>query len=76
MPQVPQIAGLEGFAGKLYHTAYWPEEGVDFAGQRVGVIGTGSSAIQAIPEIAKQAAELFVFQRTPSFSVPATAMRR
>ena len=71
VPQVPRIAGLEDFAGNLYHTAYWPEEGVDFAGQRVGVIGTGSSAIQAIPEIARQGSELFVFQRTPSFSVPA-----
>jgi cyclohexanone monooxygenase len=71
MPQVPRIAGLEEFSGKVYHTAHWPEEGVDFAGRRVGVIGTGSSAVQAIPEIAKQAEELLVFQRTPSFSVPA-----
>jgi cyclohexanone monooxygenase len=71
MPQVPRIAGLEEFEGTIHHTAHWPEAGVDFAGQRVGLIGTGSSAIQAIPEIAKQAYELFVFQRTPSFSVPA-----
>ncbi len=71
VPQIPRIEGLDDFAGKLYHTAHWPEEGADFAGQRVGVIGTGSSAIQAIPEIAKQASELIVFQRTPCFSVPA-----
>src|SRR5262245_35818363 len=69
--QVPDIEGLESFAGKWYHTGHWPHEGVDFTGQRVGVIGTGSSAIQSIPLIARQAAHLFVFQRTPNFSVPA-----
>jgi cyclohexanone monooxygenase len=69
--QVPEIPGIEGFAGPWYHTGQWPHEGVDFTGQRVGVIGTGSSAIQAIPLIARQAAHLFVFQRTPSFAVPA-----
>src|SRR5262252_463377 len=57
--------------GTWYHTGHWPHEGVDFTGQRVAVIGTGSSAIQSIPIIAKQAAHLFVFQRTPNFSVPA-----
>ena len=70
-PQRPQIAGLETFAGRWYHTGQWPHEGVDFSGQRVGVIGTGSSGIQSIPLIARQAAHLFVFQRTPNFSVPA-----
>ena len=54
-----------------YHTGHWPHEGVDFTGQRVGVIGTGSSAIQSIPIIAEQAAHLTVFQRTPNFSLPA-----
>ena len=49
----------------------WPHEGVDFTGQRVGVIGTGSSAIQSIPIIAEQASHLYVFQRTPNFSMPA-----
>ena len=63
--------GLESFRGATYHTGRWPHEGVDFTGQRVGVIGTGSSAIQSIPIIAGQAAHLFVFQRTPNFSVPA-----
>jgi len=69
--QVPDIAGRETFAGRWYHTGRWPHEGVDFSGQRVAVIGTGSSAIQSIPIIAAQAAHLFVFQRTPNYSVPA-----
>ncbi|MDO8475733.1 MAG: NAD(P)/FAD-dependent oxidoreductase [Candidatus Rokubacteria bacterium] len=69
--QVPKYKGLENFEGKWYHTGNWPHEGVDFTGQRVGVIGTGSSAIQSIPIIASQAAHLYVFQRTPNFSVPA-----
>ncbi len=69
--QQPKFTGLESFTGAWYHTGHWPHEGVDFTGQRVGVIGTGSSAIQSIPIIAEQAAHLFVFQRTPNFSVPA-----
>ena len=69
--QVPDFEGRESFAGKWYHTGHWPHEGVDFTGQRVGVIGTGSSAIQSIPIIATQARHLFVFQRTPNFSAPA-----
>jgi cyclohexanone monooxygenase len=69
--QVPAIAGLDDFAGARYHTGHWPHEEVDFTGQRVGVIGTGSSAIQAIPLIARQGAALTVFQRTPNFVIPA-----
>jgi len=69
--QVPNFKGRETFEGLCYHTGAWPHEGVDFTGQRVGVIGTGSSAIQSIPIIARQAAHLYVFQRTPNFSVPA-----
>ncbi len=69
--QVPQYEGLSTFAGKWYHTGNWPHAGVDFTGQRVGVIGTGASGIQSIPMIAQQAAHLFVFQRTPNFTVPA-----
>jgi cyclohexanone monooxygenase len=69
--QLPDFKGRESFEGKTYHTGHWPHEGVDFTGQRVGVIGTGSSAIQSIPIIARQAAHLYVFQRTPNFSVPA-----
>ncbi|HYR70160.1 MAG TPA: NAD(P)/FAD-dependent oxidoreductase [Candidatus Acidoferrum sp.] len=69
--QVPDIKGRETFEGKWYHTGKWPHEGVDFTGHRVGIIGTGSSAIQSIPIIARQAAHLFVFQRTPNYSMPA-----
>jgi cation diffusion facilitator CzcD-associated flavoprotein CzcO len=67
----PRFPGSERFAGSTYHTGRWPHEGVDFTGKRVGVIGTGSSAIQSIPLIAEQAAQLFVFQRTPTYSIPA-----
>ena len=68
---MPDFPGLDSFEGDTYHTGRWPHEGVDFSGKRVAVIGTGSSAIQSIPEIAKQASRLSVFQRTPTYSVPA-----
>jgi cyclohexanone monooxygenase len=68
---VPDFEGLCDFDGPWYHTGAWPHEPVDFTGQRVGVIGTGSSGIQSIPSIAEQAEHLTVFQRTPNFSVPA-----
>ena len=71
VPRIPDIPGIERFAGELHHTGLWPHEGVEFAGKRVGVIGTGSSAVQAIPLIAAEAAQLTVFQRTANFSVPA-----
>jgi cyclohexanone monooxygenase len=67
----PDFPGLDLFRGRWYHTGAWPHEGVDFTGLRVGVIGTGSSAIQSIPLIAEQAASLTVFQRTPNYSIPA-----
>jgi cyclohexanone monooxygenase len=70
-PQKPNFNGLERFQGRWYQTGNWPHEPVEFNGQRVGVIGTGSSAIQSIPIIAQQAEHLYVFQRTPNFSVPA-----
>ena len=69
--RMPDIKGLSGFEGKVYHTGHWPHEAVDFTGLRVGVIGTGSSAIQSVPVIANEARHLFVFQRTPNFSIPA-----
>ncbi|WP_238458041.1 flavin-containing monooxygenase [Alkalihalobacterium alkalinitrilicum] len=69
-PNKPNFKGIETFKGKQYHTAKWPHEGVDFTGQRVAVIGTGSSAIQSIPFIANEAAQLTVFQRTPAYIVP------
>ena len=71
VPNWPQIEGLESFAGPTFHTALWPHEPIDFTGKRVAVIGTGSSAIQSIPLIAEQAAQLFVFQRTPNYAIPA-----
>jgi cyclohexanone monooxygenase len=71
VPKQPEYPGIEAYQGHVYRTAAWPHEGVDFTGQRVGVIGTGSSGIQSIPVIAQQAERLYVFQRTPSFSVPA-----
>ena len=70
-PSVPDIPGRESFRGEVYFTAQWPKEGVDFTGKRVGLIGTGSSGIQATPRIAAQAKQLIVFQRTPNFTVPA-----
>ncbi|MCB4806166.1 cyclohexanone monooxygenase [Methylobacterium brachiatum] len=70
LPRVPDFPGLKTFKGEWYHSGLWPEEGVDFTGRRVGVIGTGSSGVQMIPMIAEQAAHLFVFQRTANFSVP------
>jgi len=69
--RMPDIKGLSEFKGKIYHTGHWPHEKVDFTGKRVGVIGTGSSAIQSVPLIAREANHLFVFQRTPNFSIPA-----
>jgi len=67
----PNFDGLDTFAGEIYHTAHWPHEDVDFTGKRVAVIGTGSSGVQSIPIIAGQADQLYVFQRTPNYSVPA-----
>ena len=69
--RAPEIPGLETFKGPVYHTGQWPHDPVDFAGQRVGLIGTGSSGIQTTPVVAAQAAQLTVFQRTPNFSIPA-----
>jgi len=68
---VPKFPGLEDFAGDWYHTGQWPHEGVDFTGKRVGMIGTGSTGIQAAPVIAASAKHLTVFQRTANYSVPA-----
>ncbi|MGI9614788.1 MAG: flavin-containing monooxygenase [Acidimicrobiales bacterium] len=67
----PDYPGIDDFAGECHHAGRWPHEPVSFAGKRVGVIGTGSSGIQSIPEIAKEAAHVTVFQRTPQYSLPA-----
>ena len=71
VPRKPDLPGLDRFRGTWVHTGLWPHEGVDFAGKRVGVIGTGSSAIQSIPVMAETAAQVTVFQRTAHYSVPA-----
>jgi cyclohexanone monooxygenase len=71
VPNRPQFPGQESFRGEIYHTGTWPHEPVDFSGKRVGIIGTGSSAVQSIPLIAEQASQLCVFQRSPNYSVPA-----
>ena len=68
---VPRFEGHDSFTGRIVHTGRWPSGGVDLAGKRVGVIGTGSSGVQSIPLIAQQAAHLHVFQRTPNYVVPA-----
>lgn len=70
-PNLPAIEGMDSFRGPIYHTARFPHEGVDFSGKRVGVVGTGSSAVQAIPVIAEQAKHLTVFQRSAQWSTPA-----
>jgi cyclohexanone monooxygenase len=71
LPKTPDFEGLEDFDGRWVLTGAWPPEGVDYAGKRVAVIGTGSSGMQSIPLIAEKAAHLTVFQRTPNYSVPA-----
>ena len=70
-PKEIDLEGIADFGGAVYKTFAWPRDGVDFSGQRVAVIGTGSSAIQSIPVIASEAAQLTVFQRTPNYCVPA-----
>ena len=70
-PNTPKFKGLDSFQGQVYHTGQWPHEGVNLTGKHVGVIGTGSTGIQAIPQIAKQAERVTVFQRTPNYSIPA-----
>jgi cation diffusion facilitator CzcD-associated flavoprotein CzcO/acetyl esterase/lipase len=71
VPKDADIPGADRFAGATWFTGRWPHEGVDFTGQRVAVIGTGSSAVQSIPIIARQATQLTVFQRTANYSLPA-----
>ena len=68
---LPKFEGLDTYQGEWFHTGLWPHQGVDFTGKRIAIIGTGSSAVQSIPQLAKQAAHLTVFQRTPNFSIPA-----
>lgn len=69
-PVMPNIPGVDDFKGEAYHTGLWPHEPVDFAGKRVAVIGTGSTGVQTIQEVAKSAGQLTVFQRTPNWCAP------
>jgi cation diffusion facilitator CzcD-associated flavoprotein CzcO len=69
-PYVPDLPGLGNFAGERHHTALWPQQGLDLAGKRVGVIGTGASGVQVAQEAAAVAAHLTVFQRTPNLALP------
>ena len=69
-PYTPNIPGLSDFAGESHHTALWPQQGLDLAGKRVGVIGTGASGVQIAQEAAAVAAHLTVFQRTPNLALP------
>jgi len=71
VPKELDIEGVERFRGDVFYTSRWPHTPVDLTGKRVGVVGTGSSGIQSIPVMARQAAQLTVFQRTPNFSMPA-----
>jgi cation diffusion facilitator CzcD-associated flavoprotein CzcO len=73
-PKVPEIAGIETFEGKTIHTTEW-EDDFDGTGRRVAVIGTGATAVQLIPELAKTAADLTVYQRTPIWVVPKVDLR-
>ena len=77
VPNTPEIEGADQFRGQVLHTGRWPKDEVDLSGKRVGVIGTGSSGVQAIPELAKMSGHLYVYQRSPVYTVPANrkAMR-
>jgi len=69
-PTMPDIPGISSFKGQSCHTHRWPKEGVDFSGKRVGIVGTGATAVQTIQEIAKTVGHLTVFQRTPNWCAP------
>jgi cyclohexanone monooxygenase len=69
-PYIPDLPGLSDFAGERHHTALWPQQGLDMAGKRVGIIGTGASGVQVAQEAAGMAAHLTVFQRTPNMALP------
>jgi cation diffusion facilitator CzcD-associated flavoprotein CzcO len=71
LPKEPDVPGADRFGGTTYSTNAWPHDGVDFTGKRVAVIGTGSSGIQSIPLIAKEASQITVFQRTANYAAPA-----
>lgn len=70
-PMIPNIPGMDRFKGPLFHSSRWPQEGLDYAGKRVGIIGAGATTVQMLPVVAQTAASVTVFQRTPNFILPA-----
>lgn len=70
-PNIPDIKGLGSFEGPCFHSSRWPQEGLDYAGKRVGIVGAGATAVQMLPVMAKTAASITLFQRTPNFVLPA-----
>lgn len=70
-PNIPAIKGLDAFDGPCFHSSRWPQEGLDYAGKRIGIIGAGATAVQMLPVVAKTAASVTLFQRTPNFVLPA-----
>lgn len=70
-PMIPNIPGMDRFKGPLFHSLRWPEEGLDYAGKRVGIIGAGATTVQMLPVVAETAASVTVFQRTPNYVLPA-----
>ena len=70
-PVIPQFKGMDRFKGPLFHSSRWPAEGLDYAGKRVGIIGSGATTVQMLPVVAQQASNVTVFQRTANFVMPA-----
>ena len=70
-PVIPKIPGMDRFEGPLFHSSRWPQEGLDYAGKRVGIIGAGATTVQMLPVVAETAASVTVFQRTPNYVLPA-----
>jgi len=70
-PNIPNLKGKDTFKGPIFHSSRWPHEGLDYAGKRVAIIGAGATTVQMLPEVAKTAGNVTVFQRTPNFVMPA-----
>lgn len=70
-PVMPRIKGMDSFKGPIFHSLRWPEHGLDYAGKRIGIIGAGATTVQMVPELAKTAANVTVFQRNPNYILPA-----
>ena len=70
-PMIPNIAGLDRFEGPLFHSSRWPQEGLDYDGKRIGIIGAGATTVQMLPVVARDAGHVTVFQRTPNYILPA-----